>query len=179
MSFDFWREFESNSSQNCYIEPTPVRYITKAKADSNGIWSTCWSESSKCQKVTYRVKRKLTEILILLQMKRKWSRISSSFWSLIKRIQTSSITPNITSTSGCLNSILSLEQWKGNSGSLHTIRYSLNRTLQEFGHLFDITNRKNTSFLSSNKEFDIALKEIKIAEKGFHNNTPEISEVHE
>ena len=62
------------------------------------------------------------------------------------------------------------------SGSLHTIRYGLNRALQEFGHLYDITDKKNRSFMSSNKAFEIALKEIKNAGKGFHTNTPEISE---
>ena len=62
------------------------------------------------------------------------------------------------------------------SGSLHTIRYGLNRALQEFGHLFNITDKKNTSFMSSNKAFEIVLKEIKNAGKGFRTNTPEISE---
>ena len=28
------------------------------------------------------------------------------------------------------------------SGSLHTLRYGLNRSLQQFGHQFDITNKK-------------------------------------
>ena len=61
------------------------------------------------------------------------------------------------------------------SGSLHTLRYGLNRALQDFGHKFDITDRKYTSFVNSNKAFELALKEIKNAGKGHRTNTPEIS----
>ena len=61
------------------------------------------------------------------------------------------------------------------SGSLHTIRYGINRALQDYGHKFDITDRKNSSFVNSNKAFDLALKEIKDAGKGHRKSTPEIS----
>ena len=32
------------------------------------------------------------------------------------------------------------------SGSLHTLRYGLNRALQQFGHTFDIIDKKSCSF---------------------------------
>ena len=64
------------------------------------------------------------------------------------------------------------------SGSLHTIRYGLNRALQQFGHNFDITDKKSLSFQSSNRAFELALKEIKDAGKGHRKATPEISPNH-
>ena len=64
------------------------------------------------------------------------------------------------------------------SGSLHTLRYGLNCALQEFGHNFDITDKKSVSFQSSNTAFEIALKELKNIGKGHRKATPEISPVH-
>ena len=43
------------------------------------------------------------------------------------------------------------------SGSLHTLRYELNTAVQEFGHQFNITNKKYTGFVNSNKAFKLAL----------------------
>ena len=61
------------------------------------------------------------------------------------------------------------------SGSLHTIRYGLNRALQQFGHSFDITDKKSVSFQASNTAFEIAQKELKNVGKGHRKATPEIS----
>ena len=84
-----------------------------------------------------------------------------------------------------------LDQWLGkfcldtrtekgdyySSGSLHTLHYGINRALKEYGHEFNITDKKCKSFMSSNKAFDLTLKEIKNAGKGHHKATPEISSV--
>ena len=61
------------------------------------------------------------------------------------------------------------------SGSLHTLRYGLNRALQQFGHAFDITDKKSSSFRGSNKAFELAMEEIKNAGKGHRKATPEIT----
>ena len=61
------------------------------------------------------------------------------------------------------------------SGSLHTLRYGLNRALEQFGHTFDITDKKSLVFQSSIKAFELALKEIKNAGKGHCKPTPEIT----
>ena len=64
------------------------------------------------------------------------------------------------------------------SGSLHTIRYGLNKPLQEIRHQFDITDKKYSSSVSLNKAFEIALKEIQNASKGHCKSTPEIAPAH-
>ena len=61
------------------------------------------------------------------------------------------------------------------SGSMHTMRYGLNRALQAYGHNFDITDKKCMSFQASNKAFELALKEIKNIGKGHRKPTPEIT----
>ena len=60
------------------------------------------------------------------------------------------------------------------SGSLHTLRNGLNLALQAFGHKYDITDKKYTSFVNSNKAFEVALKEIKNVGKGHRKSTPDI-----
>ena len=61
------------------------------------------------------------------------------------------------------------------SGSLHTIKYGLDRAVQEFGHNFDITDKKSVSLQAQTKDFEIAQKELKFTGKGHKKSTPEIS----
>lgn len=53
------------------------------------------------------------------------------------------------------------DRQKYKSGSLETIRYSLNRALKRYGHKFDITKRECTAFTCSIKAYEDATTEPK------------------
>ena len=60
------------------------------------------------------------------------------------------------------------------ASSIETIRYSINRALQRYGHNYDITSKNSLSFVTSNKSFQNAQKDRKQNGLGVVKNTEEI-----
>ena len=62
------------------------------------------------------------------------------------------------------------------ANSLRNVQYSLNRILKNKGHLYDIADKRTTSFQQSQQAFNDAIKELKAEGKGDVESYPEIEE---
>ena len=62
------------------------------------------------------------------------------------------------------------------ANTLRNFQYSINRILKTKGHLYDITDKKTTSFTKSQRAFNDAIKELKAEGKGDVDSYPEIIE---
>ena len=62
------------------------------------------------------------------------------------------------------------------ANSLRNFKYGLNRILRSKGHLYDIMDKKTTSFMKSQQAFSNAIKELKSEGKADIDSYPEIEE---
>ena len=57
---------------------------------------------------------------------------------------------------------------------LKLFRHGIKRALKNYGHLYDITDKKSTSFSKSIKAFESAMKDLKQCGKGYVTHKKEI-----
>ena len=69
-----------------------------------------------------------------------------------------------------------LKQWLYKANTLRNFRYGLNRILRSKGHLYDITDKKTSSFIKSQQAFGDAIKEFKAEGKADIDSYPEIED---
>ena len=58
---------------------------------------------------------------------------------------------------------------------METLRYALNRSLKNYGHAYDITDKKSASFQTSIKAFETVMKDLKQCGKGHVVHRKEIT----